>query len=185
MSFYDIKIETLQDLPSLEGATVISDCDGTLFEHGTNNPYPDVLPAIESVGSLVLVSACPDAKLMKERHITLTADASIHAQKARWYKGDLFKKVADNFVKPIDKVVIIGDRPVADVGVAKYVFGRRGYQTLGVRIDRPEQPLPHKVDYLLHPSFIVGSALIKILKRDELFRPRFEDGKNIAENFLK
>ena len=79
-------------MPSLEGSTVISDCDGTLFEHGTSNAYPDVLPALESVGSLVLVSACPDAKLMEERHATLTADISIHTQKARWYKGDMFKK---------------------------------------------------------------------------------------------
>lgn len=185
MSFYDIKIETLEELPSLEGSTVISDCDGTLFEHGTSNAYPDVLPALESVGSLVLVSACPDAKLMEERHATLTADISIHTQKARWYKGDMFKKVADNIARSVDKVVIIGDRPVADVGVAKYVFGRKGYQTLGVRVDRLDQPLPHKVDYVLHPSFVIGSALIKVLKRDELFRPRFEDVQIIAENFLK
>ncbi len=185
MSFYDIKIETLKDLPSLEGVTVISDCDGALFKHGTSDAYPDVLPALESVGSLVLVSACPDAKLMEERHATLTADASIYAHKARWYKGDMFKKVADNIARSVDKVVIIGDRPVADVGVAKYVFGRKGYRTLGVRIDRPEQPLPHKVDYVLHPSFIIGSTLIKKLKRDELFRPRFEDSQNITENFLK
>lgn len=184
MSFYDIKVRSLEELPSLSGLMVVSDCDGTLFEHGTDTVYPDVKPVLCAVGGLALVSAFPDSNLMSKRQNILDADISIHSQKARWYKGDLFAQTANYLDETIDKLIIIGDRPIADIGVAKMVFGRRGYKTLGVRVDRPGQPLPHKVDYLLRPGFLASSALIKLAKQDKYFRPNPEEGQKRVAEFL-
>lgn len=184
MSIYDVKIESLKDLPPLAGAVVVSDCDETLFEHGTTTLFPDVEEALVGIGHLALVSANPDANLMSKRQDLLNASTGLAAHKPIWYKGRLFQEVAQELSEVTDSVVIMGDRSIADVGIAKHIFERRGFDTLGVRVARPNIPVSVRADYILRSGFSICSAFIKLAKQDDRFRPRDEDGQRIAESFL-
>lgn len=184
MTVYDIKIQSLEDLPSLDGSVVVSDCDETLFEHGTTNLYPDVKEALANVGYLALVSANPDKALMRQRQDKLDADLGISADKPVWYKGKLFRDVAKYLGGLTDSLVVMGDRSLADVGVPKVIFNNHGISTLGVRVARPDLPVSVKSDYILRTGFSVGSYLVKLVRQETIFRPHNEDGHKIAKSFL-
>lgn len=185
MTVYDLKINSLEQLPTVNYLPIVSDCDGTLFEHGTTILYPDVNLALGSVCCLALVSAHPDKDLMTERQQLLNADFAINADKPLWYKGKLFKELANDIASSYNKAIILGDRPVADVGVAKQVFAKHKIDTLGVRVDRPGQPLPSRLDYFLKPTFAVCSAIAKFTNQDTRLRPRFEESLKLTESFLE
>mgnify|MGYP001169811556 CR=1 FL=1 len=185
MIIYDLKINSLEHLPKVKNLPIISDCDGTLFEHGTTKAYPDVEQALGSASCLALVSAHPDEDLMQERQQLLGADIAISSSKPTWYKGKLFSEVASNLAKSINKAVILGDRPVADVGIAKMVFAHHKIDTLGVRIDRPNQPIPSRIDYLLKPTYAVCKTIVKISNQETRFRPNFVESLKLAEDFLE
>lgn len=184
MSVYDVKIESLEDLPPLKGVFVLSDCDETLFEHGTTNLYPDVEQSLREVGQLALVSANPDVHLMRQRQEILRADIGVAAHRPVWYKGRLFSEVAQQLGGQTDSIVIMGDRSIADVGIAKFIFERHGYNTLGVRVARQDKSISLKADYVLRSGFAVCSTLVKLARQDEHFRPRDSEGQKIAESFL-
>jgi len=184
MSIYDVKIENLEQLPSLEGAVVVSDCDQTLFEHGSLNMYPDVEEALSNVGRLMLVSANPDRALMHQRRSILNADSGVAANKPVWDKRNLFERVAEQLNGLTDNIVILGDRAVADVWMAKLIFAKHNFNTLGVRVARHNTPVAVKADYALRAGFLICSALIKFVGKDKHFRPSDKDGHSIAESFL-
>ncbi len=182
---YDLKINSLEHLPTINNLPIISDCDGTLFEHGTTKIYSDVKQALGNASCLALVSAHPDKNLLLERKQLVGADFAISSNKPTWYKGKLFTEVASILGKSYDKAVILGDRPVADVGVAKHIFAQHNIDTLGVRVDRPNQPIPSRIDYLLKPTFSVCKTIIKLSNQDTRFRPNFTESFKLAEDFLE
>ncbi len=184
MNIYDLKLNSLEQLPPVDNLPIISDCDGTIFEHGTTNLYPDVQMALGFVGCLALVSANPDKNLMAERKQILNADYAVNSDKPIWYKGKLFNEIAKDITNNSSKVVILGDRPVADVGIAKLIFSHYGIEAFGIRIDRPNQPLPSKLDYLLKPTFKICSKVAKSTRQDTKFRPNFTQSVQNAENFF-
>lgn len=184
MTVYDFKVDNLEQLPKFSGMSVVSDCDGTLFEHGTTNLYPDVAQVLATVGCLALVSAHPDDDLLEQRKQILDAEISVNSNKPVWYKGKLFNQVAKSIGRLSNKAIILGDRPIADVGVAKFIFAKHNIQTLGVRVERPNQPHPSKADYLLRPILDFGSRLIKATGQDNHFRPHEDEGFEIAQRFI-
>lgn len=184
MTVYDFKVNNLEQLPKFNGMSVVSDCDGTLFEHGTTNLYPEVAEVLATVGCLALVSAHPDDDLLEQRKQILDAEISVNSNKPIWYKGKLFKQVAKSIGELSNKAIILGDRPIADVGVAKFIFAKHNIQTLGVRVDRPNQPHPSRADYILSPLLNLSSKLIKATGHDNHFRPRKEVGLEIMDRFI-
>ncbi len=184
MSVYDVKIENLTELPRLEGSAIVSDCCGTLFEHGSDVLFPDVEDALRNVGCLALVSAFPDDSLMSARKEILGAQIGINSDRPVWYKGALFTEAARQLAGLTEDIIILGDRSVADVGVAKFVLGHHGFNTLGVRVARPNLPVSIKVDHVLRPGFAVCAGIAKLAGQDERFRPRDDEGRRIAQSFI-
>lgn len=182
MSVYDIKVESLDELPGFGSSVVVGDCDGTLFYPDTAELYPDVEEKLRSVACIALVSAHPDSDLLQGRMQAMGADIGINPDNNRpvWCKKALFTQAARRVLQITEQksAIIIGDRPLMDVGVGQVAFREQGFSTVGVCMARPEQPYPSKFDYVLRPAYRMGSLVAKATGQAERFRPTYSSGYN-------
>lgn len=178
----DQVVTALDSVQLAPNTAVLTDACNTLFRSNSPELYEDsqCFLASENLGYLALVSAHPDITLARQRAETVVAQDVVIPVRARWMKRGLYREALSSLAgRPIENIVILGDRFLQDV-----IVGRRQADRMygnspqirsirGILVRRPDHEVQKQpVDRYLNWVEQVGHFALTAIRQDEFFRPR-------------
>ena len=155
---------------------VITDGDGTLFPHGSAEPFDGSCEYLEGLHAkhLAFVSANPDYDLALERAARIGADSISVPRVANWVKSGLFHDAINKAQERTEVAsgAVLGNRWMMDVTLGRVALFKRGItDNYGVFV-RLEPSLERFDKYVTGPIEAVGARVAKKTRLDEFIRPR-------------